>query len=89
MLTELLEVSSAKRKFTVLVLRPDYIADTFGQDTFLAHVEATAVPAAQELAQVQAAHQDCSDEASRADANPEDYHILAVFDGHLSDLKAN
>lgn len=76
-----------KRKFTVLVLKPDYIANAFGQDTFLAYVEAYEVAAAQELAQLQASNADCNTDAEREDANPEDYHILSVFEGHHTDIK--
>ncbi len=76
-----------KRKFTILVLKPDYIADAFGHDTHLAHVEAFNLKLAQDMARVQACHADCQDESEREDANPEDYHILAVFEGHHADLK--
>ncbi len=89
MTTETTQASHEKRKFTILVLKPDYIADAFGQDTFLAYVEAHSVDMAESMAQLQASNADCSSDAEREDANPEDYHILAVFEGHLPDLKTN
>ena len=89
MQNETSQATSEKRKFTILVLKPDYIADAFGQDTFLAYVEAHSVDMAQSMAQVQASNADCASEEERADANPEDYHILAVFEGHHPDLKTN
>ncbi len=81
------ETNSPKRLFTVLLLKPDYIADDYGHDTCLTHVEAHTVESAQELGQVIACHADCADEAEREDSNPEDYHVLAVFEGHLPNLK--
>ena len=36
--------------YTVLVLRPDHMATNYGQDTFLAHVEATSPAQAQRIA---------------------------------------
>lgn len=69
-------------KYTVLLLRPDYLADAFGQDTYLAHVSGPSVEAAQHAARI---------EVSEADSNEdfEDYHVLAVFEGHLEDLKTD
>ena len=40
--------------YTVLLLRPDYIADEFGKDTYLAHVVANGAAEAQKLAQAEA-----------------------------------
>ncbi len=67
-------------RYTILLLRPDYLADAFGQDTYLTHVSEPSVEAAQHAARV---------EVSEADSNEdfEDYHVLAVFEGHLEDLK--
>jgi len=38
-------------RYTVLLLRPDYVADGFGEDTYLAHVRAETPKAAITLAQ--------------------------------------
>lgn len=76
-----------KRKFTIILNRPDYLANDFGTDTYLAHVEAHSTAMAQEMAQLQASNADCKSDAEREDANPEDYAVLAVFEGHLEDLK--
>lgn len=67
-------------KYTVLLLRPDYVASDFGQDTYLAHVEAGSVAEAQVLAQLEAAEADREEE-------PTDYYTLFVAAGHLNDLK--
>ena len=67
--------------YTVLVLRPDYMATNYGQDTFLAHVEATGPAQAQRIARQQAADADHSEESS------EDYYILLVLEGHHFDRR--
>ena len=73
------------KKYTVLVLRPDYIASEYGKDTYLAHVEAASVGAAQAQAQVEA--RDSDQEPDDDDWNdPTDYHVQCVFEGHLDDL---
>lgn len=70
-------------KYTVLLLRPDYIADEFGKDTYLAHVTAAGVAAAQTTAQL---------DAWVADGGPDendccdDYHVLFVAEGYINDL---
>lgn len=74
-------------KYTVLLLRPDYMTSDFGQDTYLAHVEADSVAEAQALAQ---------HEAYRSDVPPDDddhdgsaclgYYVLLVVGGHATDL---
>lgn len=66
-------------KYTVLLLRPDTIANPFGQDTFLAHVEAEDVELAVEAAQADAAEADGLDDSTS-------YHPLLVIAGHHSDL---
>ena len=75
------------KKYTVLLLRPDYIADEFGMDTYLAHVEAASVGAAQAQAQVEARDSDQELDDDDDDWNdPTDYHVQCVFEGHLDDL---
>ena len=66
-------------KYTVLLLRPDYVADVFGQDTYLADVEATVSGDAIIRAQIEANEQDDGNDSLA-------YYPLAVFAGHLDDL---
>lgn len=78
------------KKYTVLLLRPDYIADDYGQDTYLAHVWAIDVLTAQETAQQEAYR--CDFPVSDAEEHDSisscaDYFVLAVFEGHLNDMK--
>lgn len=76
--------------YTVLLLRPDYIASEFGKDTYLAHVVANGVEAAQRVAQdevILSDNEGCSfEEIEEAGGLPEDYHVLFVAMGHLQDL---
>jgi hypothetical protein len=65
-------------KYTVLLLRPDYVADTFGQDTFCAHVEGDTAEAALAAARAEACEADGQDD-------PEDYYCLFCTDGHVAD----
>ena len=67
--------------YTVLVLRPDYMATNYGQDTFLAHVEATGPAQAQRMARREAAA------ADRSEVSSEDYYILLLIEGHHDDRR--
>lgn len=67
--------------FTVLLLRPDYVADQFGQDTYLAHVWARNPAAAIVSAQAEAMAVD------EVDGDFEDYHVLFLCHGHQDDIK--
>lgn len=73
--------------FTVLLLRPDYIADEFGKDTYLAHVVATGVEDATRSAQLEAITADLDDSMPPEDVVPDDYHVLFACRGHQEDLK--
>lgn len=53
--------------FTVLLLYPDYAADTFGQDTYLAYVHAVDAEEAVTKAR---------DQVRVADQDPFDFHCL-------------
>jgi hypothetical protein len=83
--------------YTVLVQRPDWIADPYGLDTYLAlaHVEAQSVLEAQGIARGEAWDSDHAEDvaAGAVDESEKDevngapaYAILAVFEGHLDDV---
>lgn len=59
-------------KYSVLLLRPEYLADPFGQDTYLAFVEAPNPQRAVQYAQWEAGKADHCDET-------EDYYPLLVI----------
>lgn len=71
------------KPFTVLVLRPDYYANPYGQDSYLAHVMAANVAVAQNTAQ----HEACDLDNDPGEGNHNDYFVMAVFEGHHLDLK--
>ena len=71
-------------KYTVILLRPNYVADTFGQDTYMDHVEATTPAGAVDEARARAVSFDYG--ADLSEAVLDDYFALAVFAGHLDDL---
>lgn len=75
--------------YTVLLLRPDYIADEFGKDTYLAHVVANGPALAAEKAQMEAWVTDNGgpDEIENdADGEPSDYCVLFATLGHHENL---
>ena len=67
-------------KYTVLLLRPDYVADGFGTDTYLAQVEADSVGAAVLAAQAEVA------EIDDRDLKSTDYYPLITIEGWHDDL---
>ena len=72
-----------KNKYTVLLLRPESIAGTFGHDTYCAWIEAKNVRQA-----VKEAREDAitTDDSLCAINCPEDYYLLFVGAGHIDDL---
>ena len=66
-------------KYTVILLRPDYMAGNFGQDTYMDHVEAPDAISAVQEARTGAINADYGDDAY--EALPGDYFVLAVFAG--------
>lgn len=70
------------RPYTVLLLRPDYLADSYGQDTYLAHVDAENPDNAVVAGQMQVWNVDKGDDAGTPWT---DYHPLLVLDGHHYD----
>lgn len=81
--------TAIEKKFTVLLLKPDYVADNFGQDVALVHVEATDVAQAQFRAREKACAADHPTDEEREDAGAWDYHVLAVFEGHHADIQTD
>ena len=69
-------------KHSVLLLYPDYVANRYGEETYLAWVEAEDARAAVIAGQTQAML--CQPKGNRPAAV--DFFVLAVFEGHLSDL---
>lgn len=68
-------------KYTVTLLYPDYVADNFGQDVYVAHVEADWPGGAISIAREKVG-------ATVPDVeNLEDFHVVSVFEGHLEDLQ--
>lgn len=74
-------MSEDKKPYTVLLLRPEHIAETFGHDTYLAGAQAPSVSEAVRIVQSKAAEDD--GEADAGDA----YHVLMVCEGIVDDIK--
>ncbi len=75
--------------FTVLLMYPDYATDNYGEDTFLAHVDAHGPEEAVRVAQgfAYASYMDgMTIDDMTGDA--EDFRVLCMFGGHLVDLAA-
>jgi hypothetical protein len=70
-----------KTKFTVVLMRPNYRADPFGQDCYVARVEAVNTYRAREEAQKEAWNSD-NKNLGKTEGAPDDYYPLLVFDGH-------
>jgi hypothetical protein len=68
------------KKYTVLLLRPDYMADDFGTDTYLAQVVADSAKDAVLAAQAGASKTDDSA------LSPTDYHPLITIEGWHDDI---
>ena len=73
-------------KYTAVILRPDYIADPhYGEDTYLAHVEADNPTMAAAAGRQQVFAADMRDGVGIQSSA--DYNVLFVFDGHLDALR--
>lgn len=72
------------KPYTVLLLRPDYVADQFGTDTYMAHVEAGSVAEAEDMARSNAVQGDWQEGCNYDHA---DYAVLLVLEGHHNDIK--
>lgn len=71
------------RPYTVLLLRPDYIAEPYGQDAYLAHVFADSPDDAITAAQIEAWNEDKGDDAGESWT---DYNVLLIIEGPHRDL---
>lgn len=69
------------KHYTVLLLRPDYVADGFGEDTYLAHVRARSPRAAIKLARQEVVRLDDLEDVKAAD-----YHPLITTKGWHDDI---
>jgi len=69
------------KRYTVLLLRPDYVADGFGEDTYLAHVQARTPRAAVKLAQQEVVRLDDLEDVKAAD-----YYPLITTKGWRDDI---
>lgn len=73
------------KKFTVILLRPDYLASDdaggFGQDVYAAFTEAGSARAAVEYAQDEVFRADTTDELDPG--SPDDYALVVVLPGHV------
>ena len=70
------------KPYTVLLLYPDYLADQYGLDTYLAHVDAENHAKAIRKAQVQALRA----QGAYAVASADDFYPLFCTEGHHNDL---
>lgn len=73
------------KKFTVILLRPDYLASDdaggFGQDVYVAYVESKHAKAAAAKAQREVFRADTDNELDPG--NPDDYAVVVVLPGHV------
>lgn len=68
------------KKYSVLLLYPDYIAETYGQDTYFTHVEADNVAGAIVMAQSEA------EDSNVSRGELADFFPLLVIEGWHDDL---
>jgi hypothetical protein len=69
------------KAYTVLLLYPDYTTNTFGQETYQAHVKATSA-----LAAIRKARAWMMRDNPDTIEDHDDLFVLAVYRGHLEDL---
>jgi hypothetical protein len=74
------------KKYTVILLRPDYLADDdsggFGQDVYMAFVEANTTRGAVGRGQRQVFRADTTN--GLEPNSPDDYALIVVFPGHIT-----
>lgn len=72
-------------QYTILLMRPDYVAEQYGEDTYLAHISAENVQDAQVFAQEEAFRVDDLD--TDDGESPDAYLVLLVVEGIHHDIK--
>lgn len=68
-------------KFTVVLLRPDYMSDNYGQDIYVAHVEAECATTAYDAAREEVFEADNYD--GLEPQSVDDYALCVMFSGHV------
>lgn len=76
------------KTYTVLLLRPDYISNAYGADTYMTHIEASSVLEAEDFVRAEA-HQIDTLDGEGADVDPLDYAVLMVIEGRHMDIKTS
>ena len=71
------------KPYTVLLLYPDYLADQYGEETYLCWTTAPNP----KLAVAQAREEVCKRFDPESDVQPDDWFVLAVFEGTHKDMK--
>lgn len=71
-----------KDKYTVVLLRPDYMTSNYGQDVYVAKVRAPTHRAALVAAQDEVFDVDSKQGLEPDD--PQDYALCVMFEGHLN-----
>jgi len=69
--------------YTVLLLYPDYLADNYGEETFLAHVRGKNMVDAILAASMEAIAAQCEPEEEGEDHDKDDWSVLFVCKGHI------
>jgi len=70
------------KKFTIIMLYPDYLAHNYGEETYVAHVESEDLQLAIRAAQLEASKANAENETVR----PVDFAVIFACDGHIDDL---
>ncbi len=71
------------KKYTVLLLYPDYLANQYGEETYLSWTESKGPEQAISLAQAEAFEESEYDPQS---GDPSDFAVLICIEGHHGDL---
>ena len=75
------------KPYTVLLLYPDYISDSFGHETYQAWVKvAGGLKSAVRAAQQEAAKANAKHVNAKNGEGPKDFFCLAIYAGHQVDL---
>lgn len=71
--------------YTVVLIRPDTVAEQYGEDFYVALIEARTPKHAVTLAQLEVWNADLADGVCSEDdfsVDPEDYALVVLFNGH-------